>query len=807
MSVILIKKLIKKRYDFVTKSIHSWLSVWQFCFLLGLLLGLILLEINLSLFLFGFFILIIPKQINKSLFLTCFIFGILISQIQINQIKHELNKFSTNKSEIISGRIVTKPVEREFYSFADISIDNSKLMFRAEFPKYSDINYLDRIKFKANLKEPTDLIGDFEYRKFLQTKMIFLVATEIEIIEKYSDSIFLSGISTINSIIEENINRHVNEPSASLINGVVLGNKASIPKEIAEDIKNSGVSHLIVVSGLHFSLVLGLVLNLTGILNRRFLLIVAMILGFSYLLLTGITNISTQRAFFSILIVLFLQLFGRKNFNFLTIPIVVIILVFDNPYIFKNISFLLSFGAVLSLTLFLKNLKPNSLLNNILLLCITTIKINILILPIIFLTFQEISMLAIISNVILTPFIPLFITLSILLIFTLFLNITVLVEFIGYILDLLANIFLKITETIASFEFSTTNDIATVLIYYIFCILILLGIDYLNFQKSIFFKSNPENRFTFNFLRNFKFNLNLKLGINTLYFVRKFCKKFKFALVISLTLILPFLVFLLDKNNFYNRNKSEITFLDIGQGDSILITNYNGQIGIIDSGKSNNLIFELSKQIPSYFRKIGFVLATHPDSDHIEGFISLVKRYKIEKFFINKYPKDSSIYRKLIQLLDENKIQTINLTDKDDFSFGEFIIDVIWPPSNKEIFSKDFNNHSISTILTAGNIELFTFGDLDREHELMSLENYNNKIGETFKILKVSHHGSKSSTSIEFLDRIMPDLAIISVGYNNRYGHPHNEVLDLLNQKNIPVLRTDINSTITIPTTGFETKL
>lgn len=242
---------------------------------------------------------------------------------------------------------------------------------------------------------------------------------------------------------------------------------------------------------------------------------------------------------------------------------------------------------------------------------------------------------------------------------------------------------------------------------------------------------------------------------------------------------------------FSSRNqKLKIIFLDVGQGDAILISRGSNQI-LIDGGPNGQIIMEkLGKYLPFWDRQIEMLIATHPDSDHISGLIDAMENYQIGQVIDNGVSSESQVYKRFKEVIQEKNIRETEGKKGVKIKLAEDIpIEILSPDGTQAKDNpKDTNVSSIVAKLTYGpNSFLFT-GDLTSEGELKLT---GAGTGLASQVLKVGHHGSKYSTNQEFLDLINPQEAIISVSQNNRYGHPASEVMERLKEKGIKILRTD----------------
>ncbi|NTW27683.1 MAG: MBL fold metallo-hydrolase [Candidatus Moranbacteria bacterium] len=234
----------------------------------------------------------------------------------------------------------------------------------------------------------------------------------------------------------------------------------------------------------------------------------------------------------------------------------------------------------------------------------------------------------------------------------------------------------------------------------------------------------------------------------------------------------------------------QVIFLDVGQGDSILISEGSQQI-LIDGGKDGKLLLEkLGKYVPFWDRKIEAIIETHPDADHIGGLIDVLSVYQVDAILETKMQSESQTFKKLEDLISENKIEKIEAKKDVIIRFADgAVAEILYPfESVTDINGGDTNMYSVVVKLTVGENKFLLTGDLPATEENKLLEN---EIDISAQFLKVSHHGSKYATSSDFLDAVKPQEAIISVGKNNSYGHPNQEVLQRLLQHRINILRTD----------------
>ena len=262
-------------------------------------------------------------------------------------------------------------------------------------------------------------------------------------------------------------------------------------------------------------------------------------------------------------------------------------------------------------------------------------------------------------------------------------------------------------------------------------------------------------------------------------------------------------------------------FCDVGQGDAILLVQGSKQV-LIDSGpaKAQAKLFRcLHQAIPFWDRRLEVVINTHPEEDHFAGLVSVFRRYQVDWFFYNGLANpNSEKFQELKRELVEHQICSKKLVAGDRFRIGKMYFETLWPreegknPSKalpKRFFDSqrqcpqpefqptpdNLNNSSIVLQVVYEQFKALLTGDISTEIEQLLV--WRQQIDQV-NLLKLAHHGSKTSTSKELLEVAQPQLAIISVGRNNRFGHPAAEVLQRLERYHIPYCRTDQQGTIEI---------
>lgn len=631
----------------------------------------------------------------------------------------------------------------------DYKIDGNQLTLNFDsevIGKY----YFETLKAKENFNK-TYSIGDilfvegtleipknntvpntFNYKKYLKYKKINYIL-KIDSFKKYSSNknIFLK----IKNYLYKRIS---NIKYNDYLYAFILGKSSYLGEEEYENYKINGVTHLFALSGLHVSLFSLILLKLLERLklNEKVSFIVTSLFLLFFSFVASFTPSILRAVIFFILsnINKIYYLFVKpKNILYLTFIILVII----NPFYIFNIGFILSFTITFFILFFNEYNSVKSGIKSILIISLLSFLSS---LPIIINMSYEINIISSINNIFFIPFVT---------------NIVFPISIISVIIPK-ASYVLNILTTVMEYVSNISSNIINITIYFPYFNKILLVFYYL-------------------FLILF-----IKL------------KKKKYVLLIFLILLF------LKIKPLFNRN-TILYFLDVGQGDSLLIRTKNNKSIMIDTGgsitykkekwelKNRNFDIEKSTIIPFIksigINKIDYLFLTHGDYDHVGEAINLVDNFKVEKVIFN-CGEFNKLEQDLIKVLDKRKIPYYSC-------IKELNID-----DNKLYFlnNKDYGNENdnSSVIYTKLDNHKFLFmGDAGVEVEEDLIEKYNLQ---DIDVLKVGHHGSKTSSGKKFIDKINPEYSIISVGKNNRYGHPNKEVLNVLDKSKI--YRTDQDGSI-----------
>ncbi|MDD5032332.1 MAG: ComEC/Rec2 family competence protein [Patescibacteria group bacterium] len=252
----------------------------------------------------------------------------------------------------------------------------------------------------------------------------------------------------------------------------------------------------------------------------------------------------------------------------------------------------------------------------------------------------------------------------------------------------------------------------------------------------------------------------------------------------------------------YNPVKElEVDFLDVGQGDAILIKSPFGQNILVDGGPDSKVIEELGKNLPFWDKRIDLMVLTHPHDDHATGLIEVMKRYSVKKILYTGIVHSAPNYLEWLEEIRERKIPLVIIDRPQKITLGDnCYLELIYPTKSFLARETDnLNNSSIVAKLVYEETKFLLIGDAETEVEKELLVSGTDL---SSQVLKTGHHGSDTSSGEEFLEAVSPEFAIIAVGKDNDFGHPSLRILKRLERTGTEILRTDLDGTIVLVSDG-----
>lgn len=247
-----------------------------------------------------------------------------------------------------------------------------------------------------------------------------------------------------------------------------------------------------------------------------------------------------------------------------------------------------------------------------------------------------------------------------------------------------------------------------------------------------------------------------------------------------------------------------VAVMDVGQGDAIYIQSPTGIEVLIDGGPDSSVLRELPTLMQPFDRTLDVVIETHPDADHTAGLVDVLGRYQVRAFVEPGVPKNTATFATLLREVDEKDIPHVVARRGMQLELGGgALLEVLYPDTDvSTISSNKANDGGIVARLTYGEASMLFMADVSNKIEARLLTLDGSALDAD--LLKVGHHGSRTSTSDAFVKAVTPAAAIISVGKDNRYGHPTNDVLTTLERNKVKTLRTDEEGTVVFTSNGGE---
>jgi competence protein ComEC len=668
-----------------------------------------------------------------------------------------------------------------------LPVEGAVLVRAPRFPEYQ---YGDRLRVSGLLQTPPELEG-FSYREYLAHKEIYSLIDHphIEKLGSGQGSPFWTALYTVKNYARDTFARLIPEPEAALLQGILLGIRTGIPPDLYDDYNSTGTSHIIVISGSNITLVAGLfALTFGRLLGKRrayWLTLAGITL---YILLVGADPVVVRAGIMGGLFVTALYL-GRRATAYVSLFASALVLTLINPFSLWDVGFQLSFAATLGmivfspaierlfergLTPFLSQDRTHQALRLLRDALFLTLAAQVLVLPLVIYHFGRVSLVSPLANLLILPVQPPVMTFGAAAGLT---GLVPLLEPLAQVLAWIPWLCLAYTNAVvrwmAAWPFAAAEIDRINASWIIATYLILISVLWIWGQR----RQSARRAWSALISRP---SIPLLLGG---------------PLVIALLSWLAVLQL--------PDGRLHVAFLDVGQGDAILITSPDGRQILVDGGPSPSaLTSALGHEMPFWDRSLDLVVMTHPDADHITGLVEVLDRYRVEAWLDSGQPSIDALYTECIARLEENAVAHHQVRTGDRLELGPgIVLEVVHPPSESlPSTAASDNNGSLVLRLVWEDAEFLLTGDIEMEVERLLLGS-----GQPIRadVLKVAHHGSGGSTTADFLSAVDPRYAILSVGSDNRFGHPHPAVLDRLDAyQNLSVLRTDELGTVEFVTDG-----
>jgi competence protein ComEC len=687
----------------------------------------------------------------------------------------------------IQGMVAEEPDVRSTFcqlelAAQEINIGGTKREIRGtaliRLPRYPGYHYGDVLQVTGELETPQPF-DSFDYRSYLAHEGIhsILYYPQIEVLDSGEGVRLLRWTYALRERLSVSLTKALPEPQCSLAQGILLGIRGNIPYSLNEAFSRTGTAHLLAISGLHISIVIGMVLSLAILaFGRRYSIYIwlALLAIWLYVLLTGMRPPVIRGAIMGSLF-LIAEFLGRQRSAIIALAFAAAAMVGVQPGVLWTVSFQLSFLAMAGLILLFPQFQiwgrqvvatssgdrealmtTGAMVTDALAVTLAAVTA---VWPLVAYYFGIVSLVALPATFFSLSALPAIIVTAGLVAFA-GLLVPLLAQVLGWLAWLFLSYLLLIVHGFDALPGSSL-ELASVSSWQVWCYYIVLAaaVAVVSRRKQL---AGSFSRLASGLKAIIPAHLPRKWLIPALLIVA--------ILVWSVVLTRP-------------DDKLHVSFLDIGQGDAILIQTPAQQDILIDGGpdpqKAN---LELSKKLPFWDRAIDLVISTQPQADHITGLVEVLQRYKVRQVLDADVSYDSPIYQQWLELVEQKQIRRDIAGAGQEIDLGHGItIEVLNPPP--DLFqgtSSDVDNNGVVLRLSWGKVSFLFTADIGREAEF---ELIGQRANLKSTVLKVAHHGSNTSTSPQFLAAVDPEVAVVSVGTDNPFGHPSSEVVERLEER------------------------
>lgn len=705
----------------------------------------------------------------------------------------------------IIGTVSTQPETGESLTRVELSISEvdgkvagGKILLFV--PRYPEYNYGDILLVTGELQNPPQFEG-FDYQAYLAREGVFsvMLTPKVDILGYGAGSSWLEWIHKLRERLSESLAASLPEPQASLAQGIVLGIRTTIPDDLKSDLSITGSAHLLAISGINLTIIAGILVSLgIWLFGRRYYIYVwmSLIMVWFYALITGM-QAPVFRAAIMASLFLFAELLGRQKNVFPALMLSAAVMVGLNPQLLWSVSFQLSFLAMVGLVFispvlrnwvvkhFMSRMREDSFGTRTLTAITdsfsTTLGAIIAIWPVIAVNFGLFSFVGPLSTLLIAPALPFIITTGSITAFTGIFSLH-LANVIGWITWLPITYMILMVRGFAALPaaFIHIGRLHYTLVWAYYSLMAVAIFIQLNFKK--FARLLPG------------ILSNLRTGASrSITFLASAPKTFVFVPLLLIAFLVSFTAVSLPDDNLH------VSFLDIGEGDSILVQ-IAGKSILIDGGPSPQAVcLALSEKLPFWDHSIDMVILTHPHLDHLSGLVEVLKRYRVKQVLAPGITTSSPVYQEWIRLIRTRNIEYTLVKTGQQVSIGDrVVLEVLNSP---ELILEDsesaMENEGLVIRLAMDDISFLITGDIQQKAEL---DLVNRRANINCTVLKVAHHGSVTSSSPAFLSVAQPQFAVISASADNTFGHPDPETIKRL--QGVITYRTDISGTIEFTTDG-----
>ena len=659
------------------------------------------------------------------------------------------------------------------------------------------VRYGDRLRLHGPLTPPPDL-DDFDYPAYLARQGIGSVMSfpDVTLLNFGEGSQFTKWLFGIRRSMADSLATAVPEPQASSGQALLLGVRDNIPDDIIEDFRATGTSHLLAISGLHVGILLVIALSISTYVfgrRRQYHLIAPLVAIWLYVLLAGMSPSALRAAIMGTVFLLGLGL-GRPRSILPSLGLAGAIMVAVDPNVLWRVSFQLSFAAMAGIATLAEpvSLRLQQLLGvpdseksaaKTFVLGVTgavgvSVAAIVATMPLTAFYFKQVSLVGLPTTLVTLPMLP-FALVFHGLASVLGLIVAPLGTVFGWLAWAVSAYIMGVVHVVADFPITSfeTGKIAPVLVMSYYGVAV--G-GYITHRSGFF--------------------ANIRSRQGTLALIRFRLPTTKW-LAVPMTLA-AILVWTAALSN--NDRQLHVIFADVGQGDSMLIITPSGRQVLVDGGPGLlDATRLLGAKLPFWDRSLDMVILSHGHADHVTGLVEVLRRYDVEHILERETDYSSPSYLEWKQAVENEGAVVTQVQSGYVIYLGDgVVIEVLAPSETLPISAEsDVNNASVVLRVVYRDVGFLLTGDMFKATERDILAR-RARVQST--VLKVAHHGSRTSSSPEFIERVVPSAAVISVGQDNRFGHPHSETIEALRQhvSEDRIFQTSERGTIEFTTDG-----
>ena len=652
--------------------------------------------------------------------------------------------------------------------------------------RFPEIPYGSQLRMTGDLLAPAGL-GSPGYAAYLERQGVLSVMEfpRVGVISEGGGNPLVRALLDVKKRSRGVISTSLPQPHASLLTGILLGDSQGMPRELEEDFRETGMTHIIAISGFNIAVIIALLDTLLApFVPRRSGALAIMLFIVLYAMLVGAGASVVRASVMGISYLIGFRLLGRPTLAVAGLFTAAFFMTLSNPDILWDVGFQLSFAATLGLMLYagrwsrwlMQGVSPvlapqvrRRAINFVSEVLLVTLAAQVLALPLILYHFGRLSLASLPANLLVLPA-----QAGVMATGGLTLMAGMIATELGQLVGLMAWVFLHYTISVirllaqmpyASISLSLSST-GLILVY-----LVIAGITLIATRVKSKTETNSL-RIDFKHLKAFAIAISLLIGL----------------ILVGWSVGRP-------------HDRLGVAFLDVGQGDAIFIQTPNGRQLLIDGGRyPSETLDQLGRQMPFWDRSIDLIMATHPDADHVAGLVEVVERYSVSQLITNGADEDSeATYMELLDVATERGTDVHIARKGETIHLDEGVrIDILH--SGDAAHADSRNDASVVARLSYGELSVLLTGDAEEIAEASMIQD---GLPVQAIVLKAGHHGANTSSSTEFLQAVAPRFVVVSAGRDNQFNHPHPAMIARAESVGATILRTDELGTLELESDGL----